>query len=201
LFLLKKIKMLKIAIITGSTRPTRICQKVAEWVYSIAEDQSNAIFELVDIADYNLSMFDESFPSILGKYKHKHTKIWAKRISEFDGFIFVTPEYNHSITGALKNAIDFVYREWNNKSAGFVSYGATGGLRAVEHLRLILSEVQIAHVRTQVSLSLHSDFDNFNSIAPRPFQIQTLREMFEQVVLWAHAFKIIREKELEKDSV
>lgn len=193
--------MLKIAIITGSTRPTRISQKVAEWVYSIAEDQSNAIFELVDIADYNLSMFDESFPPILGKYKHKHTKIWAKRISEFDGFIFVTPEYNHSITGALKNAIDFVYREWNNKSAGFISYGATGGLRAVEHLRLILSEVQIAHVRTQVSLSLHSDFDNFNSIAPRPFQIQTLREMFEQVVLWAHAFKIIREKELEKDSV
>lgn len=201
MFRLKKIKMLKIAIITGSTRPTRISQKVAEWVYSIAEDQSNAIFELVDIADYNLSMFDESFPPILGKYKHKHTKIWAKRISEFDGFIFVTPEYNHSITGALKNAIDFVYREWNNKSAGFISYGATGGLRAVEHLRLILSEVQIAHVRTQVSLSLHSDFDNFNSIAPRPFQIQTLREMFEQVVLWAHAFKIIREKELEKDSV
>lgn len=193
--------MLKIAIITGSTRPTRISQKVAEWVYCIAEDQSNAIFELVDIADYNLSMFDESLPPILGEYKYKHTKIWAKKIAEFDGFIFVTPEYNHSITGALKNAIDFVYRVWNNKSAGFVSYGATGGLRAVEHLRLILSEVQIAHVRTQVSLSLYSDFDNFNSISPRPFQIQALREMFEQVVLWAHAFKIIREKELENDSV
>jgi len=186
--------MLKIAIITGSTRPMRINHKVAEWVYSIAKTHSNATFELVDIVKYNLPMFDELLPPILGEYQREHTKIWAQKVSEFDGFVFVTPEYNHSITGALKNAIDFLYREWNNKSAGFVSYGATGGLRAVEQLRLILSEVQIAHVRSQVSLSLYSDFENFDTITPKPFQIRYLNEMLEQVLLWARAFKSIRTK-------
>ena len=186
--------MLKIAIITGSTRPMRINRKVAEWVYSVAKMQSDAIFELVDIADYNLPMFDEPLPPILGEYRQEHTKIWSQKIADFDGFVFVTPEYNHSITGVLKNAIDFLYSEWNNKSAGFVSYGATGGLRAIEHLRLILSEVQIAHVRPQTSLSLYDDFRNFESIAPRPFQLRSLNEMLELVLLWAQAFKDIRTK-------
>src|SRR5690606_17611436 len=110
-----------------------------------------AEFEIVDIADYNLPLLDEPIPPAMGQYSKEHTKKWAKKIAQFDGFVFVTPEYNHATSGALKNAIDFLYQEWNNKAAGFVSYGSAGGTRAVENLRLIMAELQIADVRSQVS--------------------------------------------------
>ncbi len=142
--------MLRIAIIIGSTRPGRKAAAVADWVNEIAGSRDDATFELVDLADYDLPHLDEPVPAAMGpSYTQPHTRAWAARIASFDGFIFVTPEYNHSITGALKNAIDYLYVEWHNKAAGFVSYGLTGGTRAVEHLRLIMSELQIAHVRAQ----------------------------------------------------
>jgi NAD(P)H-dependent FMN reductase len=116
---------------------------------------NDATFELVDLADYDLPHLDEPAPAAMGpSYTQPHTRTWAQKIASFDGYIFVTPEYNHSITGPLKNAIDYLYVEWHNKAAGFVSYGLTGGTRAVEHLRLIMSELQIAHVRAQVALTL-----------------------------------------------
>ena len=104
----------------------------------------DAEFELVDIKDFNLPLLDEPVPPSLGKYSKQHTKKWAAKIASFDGFVFVTPEYNHGISGALKNAIDFLFAEWNNKAAGFVGYGSAGGVRAVEHLRLVMAEVQVA---------------------------------------------------------
>ena len=102
-----------------------------------------------------------------GQYANAHTQAWAEKIDSFDGFIFVTPEYNHAPSGVLKNAIDFLYREWNNKAAALVSYGASAsGLRAAELLRLILAEVQIADVRQQVAFSLIHDFENFSVLKP-----------------------------------
>ncbi len=101
-------------------------------------------------------------------YSKEHTKKWAAVIDRFDGFVFIAPEYNHSITGSLKNAIDFLYQEWNNKVAGFVSYGSTGGVRAVEHLRGVMAELQIADVRAHVSLSLYTDFENYSVFKPAP---------------------------------
>ena len=142
--------MLKIAIIIGSTRPGRNGEAVAKWVYEIAQKRSDAEFELVDIKDFNLPLLDEPVPPIMGQYSKPHTKAWAAKIGSFDGYVFVTPEYNHGISGALKNAIDFLFREWNDKAAGFVSYGGAGGARAVEQLRLVLAEVQMATVRNQV---------------------------------------------------
>ena len=141
--------MLRIAIIIGSTRPGRKAEAVAKWVYEIAEKRSDAEFELVDIKDFNLPLLDEPVPPIMGQYSEPHTKTWAAKIGSFDGYVFVTPEYNHGISGALKNAIDFLFREWNNKAAGFVSYGGAGGARAVEQLRLVMAEVQIATVATK----------------------------------------------------
>ena len=135
---------MRIAIITGSTRPNRIVGPVAHWVLEIARKRRDAEFELVDIAEYKLPLLDEPLPPSLGRYSHEHTHQWAAKIAAFDGFVFVTPEYNHSVPGALKNAIDFLYAEWNNKSAGFVSYGSTGGVRAVEHLRAIMAELQFS---------------------------------------------------------
>jgi NAD(P)H-dependent FMN reductase len=150
--------MLRIAVIIGSTRPQRVGESVARWVYEIAQKRSDAMFELVDIKEFNLPLLDEPVPPSRGQYSQPHTRSWAAKIESFDGFVFVTPEYNHSISGALKNALDFLYREWNNKAAGLVGYGSAGGVRAVEQLRLILSELQIAHVRNQVMFSLFTDF-------------------------------------------
>ena len=120
--------MLKVAIIIGSTRPGRKAEVVARWVYEIAAKRSDASFELVDIADFDLPLLDEPLPPIMNQYSKPHTKLWAAKIASFDAFVFVTPEYNHSTSGALKNAIDFFYREWNDKAAGFVGTAAS-----VEH--------------------------------------------------------------------
>jgi NAD(P)H-dependent FMN reductase len=124
---------------------------VARWVHSVSKDRQDAEVELVDIADYKLPLLDEPVSPIFGQYTQEHTKRWAAKIASFDVYVFVTPEYNHGISGALKNAVDYLYREWNNKAAGFVSYS---GARAVEHLRLVMAEVMVATVRAQVMLSM-----------------------------------------------
>src|SRR5258708_7239668 len=115
--------MLKIAIIIGSTRPGRKGEAVARWVFSIARKRNDADYELVDIQDFNLPLLDEEIPPAMGRYSKPHTKAWAEKIASFDSFVLVTPEYNHGIGGALKNAIDFLYQEWTNKAVGFVGYG------------------------------------------------------------------------------
>src|SRR6266404_8440506 len=107
--------MLRVAIIIGSTRPGRKGEAVAKWVYEIGQKRSNATFEVVDIKDFNLPLLDEPVPSIMGQYTHQHTKTWSAKIASFDAYVFVTPEYNHATSGALKNAIDFLYHEWVNK--------------------------------------------------------------------------------------
>src|SRR5712672_4541561 len=150
--------MLRIAIIIGSTRPGRNGEAVGKWVYEIAQKRSGAEFELVDIKDFNLPLLDEPMPPIMGQYSKPHTKKWAAKIDSFDAYVFVTPEYNHGTSGALKNAIDFLYHEWVNKAAGFVGYGGAYGIRAVESLRLVMGELQVAAVKAQVGLSLFIDF-------------------------------------------
>jgi NAD(P)H-dependent FMN reductase len=184
--------MTKIAIILGSTRPGRNGEAVAKWVLDIAKQRSDADYELVDLLDYNLPHLDEAVPPSMGQYSQPHTKKWAEKIGSFDGFVFVTPEYNHSTSGALKNAIDFLAAEWNNKAAGFVSYGAVGGARAVEHLRLVMGELQVADVRNQVALSLFTDFANFSEFTPAAHQTDTVSTMLDQVVAWSTALAPLR---------
>jgi NAD(P)H-dependent FMN reductase len=184
--------MLKVAIIIGSTRPGRVGEAVGRWVYELAQKRSDAGFELVDIQDFNLPLLDEPVPPSQGKYSKEHTKRWAAKIGPFDGYVFVTPEYNHGTSGALKNAIDFLYAEWNNKAAGFVGYGSAGGARAVEHLRLVMAEVQVATVRNQVALSLFTDFENYTTFKPDPRHEKSLGGMLDQLVAWAGAMKTLR---------
>jgi NAD(P)H-dependent FMN reductase len=136
--------MLRVAIIVGSTRPGRKGETVARWVYEIASSRGDAEFGLVDIKEYDLPLLDEPNSAIFGQYSNDHTKAWSAKIASFDAFVFVTPEYNHATSGALKNAIDYLYKEWNNKAAGFVGYGGAGGTRAVENLRLIMGELMVA---------------------------------------------------------
>src|SRR5205807_8184759 len=135
---------------------------------------------------------DEPLSPILGQYSHAHTKAWAEKIGTFDAYVFVTPEYNHSTSGALKNAIDYLYREWNNKAAGFVSYGGAGGVRAVEHLRLVMAEVEVATVRNQVALSLFTGFENYTIFKPAAHQERSVNQMLDQLIGWSGAMKSLR---------
>lgn len=185
--------MVRIAIIIGSTRPGRVCEDVAGWVHGIARKRGDAEFEVVDIRDFDLPLLDESTPPAMGQYSQPHTKKWAEKIAGFDAYVFVTPEYNHGIPGALKNALDFIYAEWNDKAAGFVGYGSAGGVRAVEQLRLVTAELQIAGVRAQVQLSLFDDFENFREFKPHPRHEKSVDGMLDQVIAWGGALKGLRD--------
>src|SRR5437899_11329762 len=182
----------RMAIIIGSTRPGRNGEAVAKWVYEIAQKRTDAEFELVDIKDFNLPLLDEPMPPIMGQYSKSHTKEWADKIGSFDGFVFVTPEYNHGTSGVLKNAIDYLYAEWNNKAVGFVSYGAVGGARAAEHLRLVAAELQMADVRQQVALSLITEFENFTVFKPGDYNLDALTVLLDQVIAWSAALAPLR---------
>jgi NAD(P)H-dependent FMN reductase len=185
--------MIRIGIILGSTRPNRNGEQVARWVYDNASLRSDAEFELVDLRDYPLPHLDEPLPPSLGQYQNDHTRQWADKIASFDGFVIVTPEYNHSTSGVLKNAIDYLYAEWNNKAVGFVSYGSVGGARAAEHLRLVAGELQMADVRQQVTLSLITDFENFSVLKPGDYSVASLNTLFDQVIAWSAALAPLRQ--------
>ncbi|GAA1110396.1 NAD(P)H-dependent oxidoreductase [Kribbella jejuensis] len=183
---------LKIAVILGSTRPGRNGKAVADWVLEQARHRTGASYEPIDLLDYPLPHLDEAIPPSAGQYAGAHTKAWAATIAAYDGFVFVTPEYNHSTSAVLKNAIDYLYAEWNNKAAGFVSYGSLGGARAIEHLRAISSELQMAHVRQQLSFSLFNDFENFSVFRPGPQYADQATILFDQLESWAAALKQVR---------
>src|SRR3954465_5164188 len=152
---------LNIGIILGSTRQGRVSPQVGEWVKGIADKRGDANYEIVDIADFNLPFVFTTDGSEPGIAK------WGQKLGSLDGIVFIVQEYNHSITGALKNALDTARDEWNNKAAGIVSYGSTGGARAAEHLRGICAELFIADVRVHPTLSLFTDFENGNDFKPQ----------------------------------
>lgn len=172
---------------------------VAEWVTDLASHHlaERARIQLIDLADFDLPLLNEPVPAAFDHYTHDKTRAWAQTIEAFDGFIFVVPEYNHSMPAAVKNAIDFLFAEWNNKAAGFVSYGLHGGVRAVEHLRLTLAEVKVACVRSQVALSLFTDFsiDDITEpgeLSPAEHHEPTLRRMLDELAEWSSALRVLR---------
>ena len=176
---------LKIGIILGSTREGRVSPQVGEWFLSLAKERSEASFEIVDIKDYNLPL--------LGTTTEKEGIIkWNTKLASLDGFVFITAEYNHSITASLKNALDLAKDVWNNKAAGIVSYGSAYGARAAEHLRGILGELQIADVRTQVLLSLFTDFDQAGKFKPMALHSANVNSLLDQLIKWSKALKTIR---------
>lgn len=184
--------MTKIAIIIGSTRAGRNSAQVADWVLDRASRRDDAEFEIVDLRDYPLPHFDEEMGPMRGAIETDYARAWGAKVAEFDGFVFVTPEYNHSTTGVLKNALDYLYAEWNDKAAGFVGFGGAGGSRAIEHLRLIAAELRMATVRNQVGLSIMTDFEGFTRLAPAPMHEGVLDGMLDQVVAWAGALAPLR---------
>ena len=190
---------LKVGIIVGSTRPGRIGPLVGNWVHANAQAEGIE-FELVDLHDFKLPLLEEPGPMGAGNYAGDAANAWASKIAEFDGYIFVTGEYNHSVPAALKNALDYVKGEWANKSVGIVSYGSIGGVRAGEHLRQIFGELSMADVHQHVMLSIFTDFENFGSaevaFTPAPQKAGELQTQINEIASWGRALRTVREDAL-----
>ena len=176
---------LNIGIILGSTREGRVSPQVGAWVKELADERGDANYTIIDIADYKLPLLGEAGDA-------SGAAAWSQAIAAQDGFVFIVQEYNHSISGALKNALDYLREEWNNKAAGIVSYGSVGGARAAEHLRGILGELLVADVRVHPALSLFTDFENGSDFKPKAIQADSVNQMLDQVIPWATALKTIR---------
>jgi NAD(P)H-dependent FMN reductase len=184
---------LRIGIILGSTRPGRRGEQIASWMLEAARARGGADYELVDLARHHLGNLDEGGNPSLQQYQHPHTRDWSALIDGLDGFVFLVPEYNHSFPGALKNALDYVYREWNDKAAGIVSYGGhAAGVRAAEALRLVLAELQVATVRAQPAVSLIPAFSTGAFVPPDGLDT-AVRGMLDQVIAWSSALRGVRE--------
>lgn len=175
---------LNIGIILGSTRQGRVSPQVGSWVKEIADKRGDANYEIIDISEFKLPF--------LGEADSPGIAAWNEKLKSLDGFIFIVQEYNHSITGALKNALDLAREPWNNKAAGIVSYGSTGGARAAEHLRGIMGELMIADVRVHPTLSLFTDFENGTVFKPQDLHLDNVNAMIDQVISWSGALKTIR---------
>lgn len=184
--------MINIGIILGSTRPNRLGGQVAEWVAEQASARTDAGFELLDLRDHQLPHLDEPLSPLLGQYQHDHTKAWAETIARFDGYVFVTAEYNHGIPGALKDAIDYLAAEWQNKAAGVVSYGIAGGTGAAFQLRQICGQLGMADVSRQLQLNLRFEFENYSLFKPTDGHAAQLDELLDQVVSWSTALAGLR---------
>lgn len=189
--------MVTIKIIIGSTRPSRFGHQPAHWLASLTDQyKDKATFEIVDLADVNLPMLDEPLPAGYDQYSKDHTKAWAKVIAEADGFVFVTSEYNHSYAPALKNAIDFVYKEWNNKPVSFLAYGAdAGGARAVEHLRGVAAWLKLYDLSEHVLMPSYSgNLDDDRNYQFTDSQVKKAHAMLTQLVFWSEQMQRARKE-------
>jgi len=191
---------LNIKIITGSTREGRFSDKAAAWIAEEVKKQDGVTVEILDLRDYEMPFFNEAVSPSFKKepYENEAVARFTKKIEEGDAFIMVTPEYNHSTSGVLKNAIDWVSPEWNNKPIAFVSYGSVGGARAVEQLRLIAVELQMAPIREAIHMNGEQYFpvvmgkgsadDLFSNY------VEKADVMIKQLLWWTSTLKEARSK-------
>ncbi len=189
----------KIAVILGSTRPTRFADIPAKWILDQANARGDLTAELVDLRDFPLPLFDEVASNAWAPSQNEVAVAWQKKIGSYDGYIFVVAEYNHSITGALKNALDQAYVEWNKKAFGAIAYGGVGGARALEHLRGIGVELQMASTRSAVHIGggdffkVHPGFGGSGNLADIEGSIAAgAKAMLDELVWWTNATKAAR---------
>lgn len=186
--------MSKIKIISGSIREGRFGEHVSSWVYNLATKNKLFDVELLDIKDYELPIFNSQIPPayVTGTYGDKKIDRWAEKINEADGFIIITPEYNHSFSSALKNMLDYLYKEWNRKAVGFVAYGSQGGARAVEQLRQVIVELQMASTRNGVFINspwlLVDDNNNLKNDVLSEYE-GAFEKMISELEWWTRTLK------------
>jgi NAD(P)H-dependent FMN reductase len=186
----------KIGIIIGSTRPSRFGEKPAAWIHGIASKRADLGFEVLDLRDYPLPLFDEPGSPAWGPIKNDVAQRWAAKLAGLDGFILVTPEYNHGPSAALKNALDYAYQEFVRKPVAFVGYGGVGGARAVEQLRLVAAELQMVSVRNAVHIG-GSDFlgllQQGKTFDEFPHLAEAAAGMLDELAWWTGVLKAARE--------
>lgn len=185
----------KLHVIVCSTRPGRIGLPIAHWFHALAQRHGKFEVEWVDLASFNLPVYDEPVHPIRQDYKHEHTKRWSASVAAADAFIFVTPEYNYSPPPSLVNALDYVYREWNYKPCGFVSYGGvSGGLRAVQAAKMQVTTLKMMPmtegVMVPLAASLVSDEGQFQS---NPVIDKSAVTLLDELLRWALGLKAMRE--------
>lgn len=183
---------LRIGIVLGSTRPARFADRPAKWLLQLAHQRKDAMFELVDLRDYPLPFFEEPKSPFREPSSNEIALRWARKVGELDGFIFVHGEYNHSIPASLKNALDYLYAEWNRKPAAFVAYGNAGGARGVEQLRLILVELQVAPLRSAVHIGRPEFMEilvHGKTFADFAHLEHAANVLLDEVIWWARALR------------
>ena len=186
----------KIAIIISSTRTSRVGEQVASWISQIGAKRTDVQLETVDLRDYPMPFFDELASNAYVPSQNEVALRWQKKIAEFDGYVFVTAEYNNSITGVLKNALDYAYPEWNRKAAAYIGYGSVGGARAVQHLKDISVELQMAPVRHAVHIQGSEFFPIMNGqkkVSELTHLVPNVEALFDQLAWWTKALKNARE--------
>jgi NAD(P)H-dependent FMN reductase len=190
---------LKIAIVISTTREARFGHKPAQWVQELAAQRNDIETEIVDLRDYPMPFFDEVASNAWAPSQNPVAQRWQKKVAEFDGFIFVTAEYNHAMPAVLKNALDYAYPEWVKKVAGFVGYGGVGGARAVEQLRLVAAELQMATIRTGVYIQ-GADFmavwKDGKDLRTIPYLQTGVKDLLGELVWWTRALKDARERDV-----
>lgn len=185
--------MVKIMVIIGSTRPNRGGPAVADWVMTLGKEQHDANFELVDLKELNLPFLDEPELPSARHYVHEHTKKWSAMVDAADGYVWVHPEYNHSVNAAFKNALDFVWQEWNDKPVALVGYGsAAGAARAGEQLRLIAAGLKMFDLRADIVLPNYQQYLQDGTFVASEGHAKALRGVLKELVFWAGQMKRAR---------
>ncbi|MBI2610999.1 NAD(P)H-dependent oxidoreductase [Candidatus Kaiserbacteria bacterium] len=190
---------LKIKVILGSTRPTRFSEYPGRWIFDILKKREGVDAELLDLRDYEMPLFNEAQTPSSKKepYKNEAVARWSKKIAEADAFIIVSPEYNRGPSGVLKNALDWVYPEWNQKAVAFVSYGTVGGARAIEALRISAIELQMAPIRNSVNIPSHwnlRESDGSLKVGALDTYERAAEGMIDQLIWWTKVLKRAREQ-------
>ena len=180
---------LKIGVITTSVRQGRVGLDVANWTKEKLDQLNiqNIKYELVDLQNYNLPLM-----GVASEEQLKSVAKWSEKMAEFDGYIFVVAEYNHLMSGAIKNAMDYLKAEVENKVASFVGYGAFGGSRAIESFRMMLGELQVACTQKTVNFNLAIDFENYTILKPKQYHEKALELLAIQNKKWTEAFQTIK---------
>lgn len=147
----------RVAVVIGSTRPTRISAGIAQWFLDVAQNGSSLTYELIDLAAVNLPFLDEPVMAAQGEYEHEHTRAWSQLVSSFDGFIFVFPQYNWGYPAPLKNALDFLYWEWRDKPVSFVTFGTHGGSRAAAQIEGVFQGLHMTELADHLEIVIGED--------------------------------------------
>lgn len=179
----------RVAVVVASSRPTRICPGIASWIQRALQDapgheasDATVRYESIDLAEIDLPFLDEPIIPALGQYQHEHTKAWSKLVDSYHGFVFVLPQYNWGYPAILKNALDFLYSEWNNKPATYATYGNHGGPLAAQQIQQVLAGLHMRLLDDHLEITItFDDFTNEGQVKDLDAVLTPYRDQLRQI--------------------